>query len=404
VTGGKLLSLGALFVGSLLVARTALDPGEYGLYAAGLSLSLLLDAVLGSPLDLSTVSYAARHVGNPARGQGFQAVAFRAKLILGLVLLLVTWLRARPLAAALLGRSDRHGVLESAVLCAVALLLFRSSALRLQMEGRFPRYSALDATHAALRLLALAGPLLLGRRSAEAFLLAQAAATTLAFVLGLSRVPWPYLGSPAPSGRELWEAGRHVALTAGIVTLGTITGRSDVPLLAATRPAEEVGHYAIALQLTSLLTLLASYACVVVQPRVIPATRRGALGPLVRANVLGATIVSVVAGIVTVGALPALLPLVFGERYLPALPFVQVLLLGTCADLFFMPVPMTFALQLHPRAALVGEAAITAGFFAAVSAGAADEARAMAWLVTSVRLVKLLLYFGITATGGRRKA
>lgn len=402
VAGGKLASLASLVLCNLLVARWTIDAGEYGRFAAALSLALILDAAIGFPVDISTVRFAALHPLEPARVDQLQAAAFRLKLLLGAGLLAVAALWGERLSQALLGRGAGSGLIAVALLCTAALLLVRSTAVRLQTQGRFARYAALDGFQGALRLLAITGPPLLGHRSAEAFLGAHAAATALAFIVGFWLLPQGYLRAAWPRRRDVREAAVHVGFMAGIVVLGTLTGRSDVPILASARSAEEAGHYAVALQVATLLTMLASYCCVVMQPRVIQMARAGRLGVLLRWNLFGATLLSAATAAMAPWVLPVLIPGLFGARYAPAVPIAAVLLIGTCADMFLMPVLMMFAIQVFPAVSLAGELLIALGFFGAVMAGAARTTMAMAWLVTGVRLAKLLLYSGITVADLKR--
>jgi hypothetical protein len=148
--------------------------------------------------------------------------------------------------------------------------------------------------------------------------------------------------------------------------------------------------------------MLASYCSVVMQPRVIQMARAGRLGALLRWNVFGATILSAATAAMAPLVLPVLIPWLFGARYAPAAPIAAVLLIGTCADVFVIPVLMMFSIQVLPAMSLAGEILIALGFFGAVMAGAARTPMAMAWLVTGVRLTKLLLYSVITLADLKR--
>ena len=104
------------------------------------------------------------------------------------------------------------------------------------------------------------------------------------------------------------------------------------------------------------------------------------------------------ASIVIVGVsylLPQLVTWVFGDAYADARPLLNILLFGACLDLLIMPILLSFALQLLPRQALIAEAVIAAGFFAAVFTVDGLEPLTMAWIVTAVRGVKLLSYLGM---------
>ena len=141
--------------------------------------------------------------------------------------------------------------------------------------------------------------------------------------------------------------------------------------------------------------MLAGYASVVAQPRIIEWARAGRLSGVLLANAAGAGGVCLVLALVGTFVLPRLVPFLFGAAFVPTVAVAQVLLAGSCADMFFMPVPMTFVLQMWPRTALWGEAAITLFFLGMVGAAGRAGVVEMAWLATAVRVLKLVFYGGL---------
>ena len=395
VAGGKTITVGSLVLCNLVVARASESAAEYGLYASGIALALILDAVIGFPLDISTVRFAALHASELDRTAQLHAAVFRVKLLAGGALLAVVATLNIPLSTLLFG-AESGGVLALAVLVAVALLMVRSTSVLLQVRGEFTLYAALDTLQGVLRLALVTATAALPVHSAETFLAAYALGTGLAFALGLRLVSQRYIAESWPTLSELREAAAHAGLATVIVVLGTLTGRADVPVVAWKISAEEAGHYAVALQVATLLTLLASYGSVVMQPRIIAMSRERRIGTLVRWNI-------VVAGCITVAlvpllwALPHVIPALFGPRYMAAVRLSAVLLIGTCADLFSMPVLMMVAIQMWPRLMLVGELLIAVAFFGILMSGAAATSLTIAWVVTAVRFAKLALYAVITA-------
>lgn len=396
VTVGKLTSIAAMILCNVLVARSTGDTGAFGRYAAGLSLALILDAMIGMPLDLSVLRFADAHPRQAGEVDHFHAAALRLKLLGGLALVGVAVWWGRVLSPALLGPGASPATLPAVMLVTVALQFVRSAAVRLQADGRFAAYAALDAVQGLTRIAAVAGALWAGYRSAEALLSAYALGTGVAFVAGWWTAPGSVLREPWPRVSDLVDAARHVALTAGIVACGTLTGRADIPLVAAARSAEEAGTYAVAVQVSMLLTMLASYYSVVMQPRILRLAAEGQLPASLRWNAGWAVLVCVGTVAMAIWGLPALLPAFFGARYAPAVPIAQVLLVGTCLDLFCMPVLLVFVIQRYPIASLIGEGALALGFLGVASAYASLSMMAVAWLVTGIRAVKLLFYLAVT--------
>jgi O-antigen/teichoic acid export membrane protein len=403
VASGKLLVLGSLFVCGVIVARAAQAPAEYALFAAGLTLVLLIDAVVGSPLDLATVRFATIHRDEPQRVDRVASAMFRTKLALGAVAIVVAAVGGGSLADHLFDSPGRVGLLLIAVGSAFALLLMRGTAVHLQIHFRFSRYAVLDATQGGLRLLLAAALLAAGVRTSESYLAAYGLTATLVFVSAVLWIPQPYLLAPWPQRADLRTMVAYVGATAGIVILGTITGRSDILFLMALGEPVNAGHYAAAAHVAGLATMVAVYASIVCQPRVVPAALSGQLRLLLRWNVIGAAAVAVLAVPSGVFLFDPLVPALFGSDFAPAVPILRILIVGTCADIFFMPVMMTLAIQLYPRASLGCETLITIAFLVAAPYAAGHGPMAMAILATLVRLAKFVVYTGITWRQVRRR-
>lgn len=396
VASGKLFVLGSMFACGVVIARAAEGPAEYAIFAAGLTLVLLIDATIGAPLDLATIRFGAIHRDEPQRVDRFAAAAFRIKLVIGAGMAATALVVSRPLAELLFDTPDRTALLMIAIVSAMALLLIRGTAVHLQVRLLFHRYAVLDATQGGLRLLATAALLALGMTRAEWFLAAYGLAAALVFALGIVWIRQPYMLANWPQRSDTRAIIAFLGPTAGVVILGTVTGRSDVLFLTALGDAERAGHYAAAAHMATMATMLAVYGAIVCQPRVIPAAQAGRLGQLVRWNLISATVLALLAVPVSLLLFDPLVPALFGSDYAPAVPVVKVLVIGTCADIFFMPVMMTFAMQMYPRTSLACEVGVTLAFLVAAPLAAVHGPMAMAAVATVVRLVKFACYAGIT--------
>lgn len=397
VVTGKLLAVGALFACSVIAARMmSLD--EFGFYSTAIAIILLIDAVAGSPLDYAAVRFGAVYASQPERTHRFQAATFRIKLAIAGVFLAAGAVASGPLAELFFEDASRRTLVFIVLVSALALLLIRGTAASLQIERRFKLYSAFDTVQAVARLAFLAGAVLLGASAAEPLVGVFGASALTLFVLFLVLVKQPYLTAKWPERRDAKDILGFITATTGIIVLGTITGRADIPIVSATTDPETTGVYAVAAQLSMLAMMLASYACIVFQPRVIEYARAGRLPRMILANAVGALAIGLLATPVAIWGLPVIVPAIYGEGYTASVPLLQILLIGTVIDILFMPVMMTFALQVRPRRALAGEAIILAGFFACVPLVGSGGAVAMAWIMTAVRIAKMALYALITLT------
>jgi len=397
VISGKLLAVGALFACSVIAARYA-GAAEYGNYSAAIAIILLIDAILGSPLDYAAVRFGAIYHNDPQRTHRFQSATFRLKVGIAGVFLAAAAIGSAPLAELFFQDASRKTLVLITLFSTLMLLFIRGTSAYLQIGKRFKIYSVFDTVQAAARHVFLAGAIVFGARSAESFVGVFGASALTLFVLFLVFMRQPYLTARWPERRDAREILKFITATAGIITLGTITGRADIPILSAYADAETVGVYAVAAQLSMLAMMLASYASVVFQPRVIDFARQGRLGKLIIGNVIAAAVIGAAATPVAIWGLPILVPAIFGDAYIASVPILQILLVGTLLDILFMPVLMTFALQVRPKRALIGEAVITLGFFACVPLVSDGMMYTLAWLMTGVRVAKMLLYTFITAT------
>lgn len=393
VVSAKLASVAVLFLIGVLVARST-GPLAYGHYATALGLLLLIDAMVGGPLDIATVRFSMLHRDEPRRVARLQSAIFRLKLLFGVLLLAFSLPVAAPVGRLLFDSAEETPLLLATLLGAAILLLLRGTAAWLQVEGRFRAYSTLDLALAGLRL---AGALLLYGSATSAWpWLGLYGLTALGvFLAALIVMPPPWLRAPWPHRGDMGRIGGYLGITTAIVALGTFTGRSDIIFLSMLGNAEEVGQYGVALQMAMAGTLLAGYASILTQPKVVPFTQQGRLSELLQLNLLVAGAIALFLIPFTLWAIPSLILLIFGENYAPATPLLQILIIGTFLDLLIMPVLMPYALQLHPRYTLIAEAGVTTIYLAGLVVINQWGAIGIAWLVTGIRGLKLLAYLGI---------
>jgi O-antigen/teichoic acid export membrane protein len=403
VLAGKLLALGSLFVCGVLAAR-AVTPSEYGLYSAGLALVLLLDALIGAPFDIAAVRFGAEHGDDPDRVARLMGTTFRSKLVLGVLVLVLGMALARPLAALLFADASRRGMVALALLGTVALLALRGTAVSLQVQLRFRDYARLDAAQGSLRIAIVVALFVAGFRTADAYLATYVGAAAVVFGIGVVAIRQPYLRFGRPDSRDVRRLTSFAGITAGTIVLGTITGRADVIVLAMQGDALQVGYYGAAFQVAALLTLVAGYAGVVFQPRIVPAAREGTLARLLALGLAaGAGIGAACAAIGWWLASPAV-SLVFGESYAPAAPVLRVLLLATGLDFLGVPILLHLVVQLFPRTLFRVELATTLLFLAVVPFAASQWGGwGVAWVQVGLRLLKLAVYLWIAIDGIARK-
>lgn len=394
VAGSKLLALASLFVGGILVARTT-GPAGFGYYNAGLAALLLLDAIVGQPLDTAMIRFNSLHGGDMRRVDAVQGAVLKLKLAVGVLIVAAALLFPRALAQRVF---DANAPMSLPVVVAVSILCLlaaRSTSCFLQIHQRFRAYALLDALQAAVRLAAIALLFATAVQAPDAYVAVYGAGSLLAFALFAVAVPQHYLIARMPDAADLRRILSYIGITSAIIILGTITGRIDVLLVMMFGGAEAAGQYSAAAQVAFLGALFAGYMAVVFQPKVVQYLREGVLGALIRQNALGAAMVALLCIPAAIWVIPWLMPALFGDEFVASVPILQILLIGTCADLLIMPILLPFSIQVLAKEALIGELIITASFFALVAAGPGVSAMRMAWIVSGVRIAKLAWYLTI---------
>lgn len=392
VVGGKGVAVGSMFLCSLLAAR-GLGPNAYGHFAAALSLVLLLDGLVGTPLDLATVRFGALFVADQARSLPIQIALLRGKCALGaLIVVIAVTYPTRLTLSFLPGATPTLWFFISINIA--ALLVLRAYSATLQSQSDFRSYSLLDVVQGGLRLCLFSGLALAAEASAATYLGLYAVATLVSMALGRRRLRLPMATRAWPPAADLRLALRYVGTTGVISILGTISARTDVVIIAAQGHTAATAYYSVAAQIAMIGTLLASYASIVVQPRLLELTRQGQLLSLVKHNLRVSAVCALVLAVLQNTVLPDLVVRLFGAQYLPALPILTWLLWSAWLDTLLFPVLVPYGLQLQARSCLLAECLFTSCYLAALPLAIAhvNVGIGVAMLVTALRVAKLTFY------------
>jgi O-antigen/teichoic acid export membrane protein len=400
VLSGKFFSVGVVFLAGMLVARIA-GPNEYGVFSVAISAVLMCDGMIGSPLDMAAVRFSGLHQKEPARIERFQAMAMHLKFILAIAFFVcVLGLRT------FLGRwfphlTDSSFPLLSCFCATVALLLARSVSTSLQIRHHFRQYSVVDIAQGATRTFAFLLLATLQLTRAGIYVFAYGLVGFGVVACGLLFLNQDFLLGSWPTKPDILRMLRYSGYAAGIIAMGSLTGRGDLLMLATVKGSRATSVYGLASQIAMLVAQISMYASVLTQPRVIRLAKLGRLRKLFLANLLAVACVTPVALIVlSSNVLPWIITSIFGARFAPSIPLLQVLLTGTFLDLLIVPVLMVYCIQTCPKKTFCGESLITGGFIFAGMAAAAGQLswppeQAMAFVAVSVRVAKLILYGGL---------
>jgi len=402
VSTAKIFSLFSILAASILVAR-ATEPIEFGYYSVAISLILLVEALTGAPLDNAAVRFSSLNSDSPARIERVLGYVFKLKFALGLFIFgVVVWFLS-PLTESLLDEAAPRSILPIAVLSLISILLVRSSASFLQIQGRFNIYARVDFIQGLLRIALMGGLYLFGCASVVVYLAAYCMSTLLTFFVSLFLYKQEFVLAALPTTGDRRVVFSYIGVTSAIVVLGAISGRADVPILSVLGGAQQAAYYSVASQLAAMGTLFASYFAIVFQPKVIQMAHDKTLNKAINKNIFFAILISLMTVPIAVFLSPMIIPLIFGEAYAASAFIFNILILGICADLVTLPILLPYAIQMIPGRILVGEIVITVVFLISVLLLLGVDVVVMAWVVTAVRVAKLFMYYVLVKISLRRQ-
>jgi O-antigen/teichoic acid export membrane protein len=400
VMAGKFTSLVVLFLGGVLIARTA-GPLEYGVFAVAMTLVLLGDGMIGAPLDLAAVRFFALHPGERDRTERFEAMTLQLKLILGTFAFAAALSMRSLLELRWPALAAQDFPLSSCFLALLALLAARSTATTLQNRQRFRLYSIVDLAQGTARAVGFLLLTWLQLARAAPYVLTYGLAAFGAALAGWLALQQRHLLRRWPTRSDSVLMLRYCGYTAGILTLGTITGRGDLLLLASVKGASGSAAYGLASQIALLLAQAAMYASILTQPRLLMLHRQERIRGLFTINFIAVVCFSLLTLLLwSPAAITNGLAIVFGEGFASSVPILRILLVGVFLDWLIVPVLMVFCIQVCPRKVFLGEILIATLFLALGTAAIAQTwpwppEQMLAWIAVLGRAAKLLLYGGL---------
>jgi O-antigen/teichoic acid export membrane protein len=337
-------------LGLSLVLIRYFGPESFGIYSLCVATVLLVDAVVGSAIDLGTLRLAPSYRGGDARRRlSVEQAAFTFKLgvALGAFLLLVPF--AEPLAENFFQSAGYSHLIFLTAAASVSMLLLRSAQVYLQVEGKFHFYGLLDLLHFGLKFGGIALLLVMGKVTPGLVL----AFFSVGPIAAVSYFGWTHglaifsITKFHPGVlRELLGYVKWFLLT---FCLASLLSRVDLFLLSSWGAMREVGILSAAYVLALGFELLGAYLAVVYSPRVIPYCREGRFTAFYRKFQSG---LLVGCGALFVGSFVAVrlgAPAVLPQQYAVSATAFLILLPGALAALATFPVTLAFVMFVRPR-------------------------------------------------------
>lgn len=380
---------------SLLLVRF-LGVEQFGMVSVCLTGVLLLDAVIGSAIDMAIFRLAPLHREDaPAYARAIEKAGLYIKPI-GAALLFapLAFLAARA-SQVLFQDPTRGSLLLLSALALLGMLLFRSMQVHFQIESRFAAYGATDLLHTAARLGFIGLLLVSDSATPELIMSAYAVAAIGVAAVGLIFPARPVLSAPwsKPAAGELLGVLKWYLAT---VVLGSIASRMDVFFVSSFASVAEAGIYGAAQMFALVPHLLGTYLSAVFSPRVLPMWRDGQLP---QAYFRYQVALSVAALLLYGGAWVAIGPLsaaVLPDTYRRSVDVALVLLPAGLVALVNFPWTIPFLLYTRPKTLLavdcVAIPAMAAVFAFAIPRSGASGAAAVS---SAFAILRLVFYQGL---------
>jgi O-antigen/teichoic acid export membrane protein len=403
--GSRALGHGASFLVTVLVGRQ-LGPVALGLYAFALVVATLLSEVPGAGLDLSAVRLGARDwITRPARVRGVLLVAATTKGVWTLGVASALLLLAEPLGR-LLGRPELASPLRFGAITGVALAMTEYLFATLQIQERFGRILVVNVIAAASRLVPVAFLVRAGAFTLPRALLVLTAAACATCAAALLAVWRPWRGPvelDRGSARELLTVGRWLVLSA---VINALSNNLDVLTLAQFAGSFQTGIYTSGRSLALPLLLVSGAVGAILVPRLSRLAATEAVAAEVHRIARLANGAAALLAVTAITLGPPLVPLVFGPRYVEAIPVFRLLAVVYCVQIATWP-RLAVLLVFHhrpdliPRVSLLGLSTGGFGYLLAVPRFGAVGA---AWVTLATHLVLMALCARLARSILRRPA
>jgi O-antigen/teichoic acid export membrane protein len=387
VLGIRAVSVGAAFLGNVLVARQ-LGPARNGQFAILFAMMTVVAGLTGPALDTSLVRFAARHItAQGDRSAPYFKLVFRVKLWMGAILVLAGVILARPLLDHFLQRADE--VTAFAVVLAflggAVMTLWGFAQSYFQAHQKFIRYAGPELLNSAARLAMVILLILAGVQTVFPVLAVYVAAPALVAVVSLAQLPGGLLhGRIEPGiGREFYHFAKWVVL-ASLFT--SVAQRLDLLLLGYfSLPLDLVGNYGAAVNLVLLGDMLVLTFYQVLLPKASRIKTADEMGAFLRRFSAPAVLCGVAAAPLILFSDP-IARLTFGAAYTQTGRIFAILLCGTLATIGCTPAS-TAVYGLGRSRIIAGLEGIRLALSFAVGLWVVPRygVFGMAWTVTAIR-------------------
>jgi lipopolysaccharide exporter len=340
-------NLGAVVIGNfasaalgfavLLILTRTLSPAEFGVLAPIAAFLDMGQIIIETSIVAGAVQVAVRYLQtDPDRAHMAFKIGFIMRSAVAGALCVVGLISAPWIAASLLGG---HAWTSELVVTLVAInfvAVYLSSMSVLLTAQRYGKLAIATTLKNGLRVAIIGALVAIGALSVNSAVWAYAAAALGSALISLCLAPPAFLRVPgwsASIAHEVVSINKWAAL-AVIALLGT---RIDVFMLSSMSTDVQVGVYASAFQLISVITIFSQSSANFLFPKIVSYRTRREMQAHVKRTLAFAPIVALPLPVLLLVS-ASLIPFVLGPTYAPAVAAFDVLAVSAFISLLFNPI------------------------------------------------------------------
>jgi O-antigen/teichoic acid export membrane protein len=339
------------FVFTLIVAR-ALSVSDFGIFSAVLNLVVILSSLSDVGISTGSTNFVASHFGkgDEAKADDYIKASLVVRVLIIIILSVIVFSLAPVISSKLLATNDPSVAVWAGVLTIFIFPVMFSPSI-LQAKRKFLMSTVVDNSFYLARLLFILIFYFFGALTMKESFWAFGVGFLVAGVLTIYSLGTKFLFAKPHEDdyRKLIKFSGWLAVNR---IISSVSGRLDIQMLAAMVGAVATGLYSIPSRLASFLIVLAgSYSSVL-------ATRFASFGDsrVERQYLFKSTLalIPIIAGVILwiIFARP-FMEILFGEKYLPAVPVFQALAAAQIPFLLTVP-PVTAIIYAMKKTVYIG--------------------------------------------------
>jgi O-antigen/teichoic acid export membrane protein len=344
VFAGNLAGQGLGFLATLVVIRN-LGPTRFGLFSTAIAVMALASQFSDLGISTGFVRYASLYLKEDQRKADILfKLTFYLKLAVGLVVLLLGLVIAKPLATHVFHAPELTQLLRLAFVGSLGVTLWGYLQAILQAKEWFLKYAWINVFNSSVKIIGILLLLFYHQLSEWSAMSVLMIVPFAGFFVDSLIVPKKFLfvKAKAEESREIFNQLFNLSKWVTLSTLCTMFMlRLDVLMLQSMSTSADVGIYNSANQLAMIFPLVTGSLTVSLLPKVSVYKTRDEFLRYIGKVIHIFPLLLVAFGVLIVSS-PVFIPIIFGSSYSQSIVIFQVLLSGFLISIIVNPISLIF--------------------------------------------------------------